>query len=74
MGERDSYEHGTFSWTDLATPDAQASKDFYGGLFGWDFEDNPIPDDGVYVMARIDGRAAGAMFETTDRHRPGRRT
>ena len=43
MGERDSYEHGTFSWTDLATPDAQASKDFYGGLFGWDFEDNPIP-------------------------------
>ena len=68
MGERDSYEHGTFSWTDLATPDAQASKDFYGGLFGWDFEDNPIPDDGVYVMARIDGRAAGAMFETTDRH------
>ena len=68
MGERDSYEHGTFCWTDLTTPDAQASKDFYGGLFGWDFEDNPIPDDGVYVMARIDGRAAGAMFETTDRH------
>src|SRR3954454_20673384 len=68
MGERDSYEHGTFSWTDLATPDAQASKDFYGTLFGWDFQDNPIPDDGVYVMARIDGRAAAAMFETTERH------
>ena len=68
MGERDSYEHGTFSWTDLATPDAQASKGFYGALFGWDFEDNPIPDDGVYVMARIDGRAAAAMFETTERH------
>jgi uncharacterized protein len=68
MGERESYEHGTFSWTDLATPDAQASKGFYGALFGWDFEDNPIPDDGVYVMARIDGRAAAAMFETTDRH------
>jgi predicted enzyme related to lactoylglutathione lyase len=68
MGERDSYEHGTFSWTDLSTPDAQASKDFYGALFGWDFEDNPIPDGGVYVMARIGGRAAAAMFETTDRH------
>jgi predicted enzyme related to lactoylglutathione lyase len=26
-------EHGTFSWTGLATPDAQASKDFYGALF-----------------------------------------
>src|SRR3954452_830377 len=68
MGERDSYEHGTFSWTDLATPDAQASKDFYGGLFGWDFEDNPIPDGGVYVMARIGRRAAAAMFETSERH------
>jgi uncharacterized protein len=68
MGERDSHEHGTFSWTDLSTPDAEASKQFYGGLFGWDFEDNPIPDGGVYVMARLGGRAAAAMFETTERH------
>jgi uncharacterized protein len=68
MGERDRHEHGTFSWSDLTTPDAQASKDFYGTLFGWEFEDNPIPDDGVYVMATIDGRAAAAMFETTERH------
>ena len=68
MGNRDSYEHGTFSWTDLATPDAQASKAFYGALCGWDYEDNPIPDGGVYVMARIGGRAAAAMFETTERH------
>jgi uncharacterized protein len=68
MGERERHEQGTFSWTDLATPDAQASKDFYGGLFAWEFEDNPIPDDGVYVMARLGGRAAAAMFETTERH------
>jgi uncharacterized protein len=67
MGNRDRHEHGTFSWTDLATPDAQASKEFYGELFQWDFEDNPIPDDGVYVMARLRGRAAAAMFETTER-------
>jgi predicted enzyme related to lactoylglutathione lyase len=68
MGERDRHEHGTFSWTDLATPDAQASKDFYGGLFPWEFTDNPIPDDGVYVMATMGGRAAAAMFETSERH------
>jgi predicted enzyme related to lactoylglutathione lyase len=68
MGYRDSYEHGTFSWTDLATPDAQASKDFYSGLFGWQFDDFPVPDGGVYVMARLDGRSAAAMFETTERH------
>jgi predicted enzyme related to lactoylglutathione lyase len=68
MGERDKHERGSFSWTDLSTPDAQASKDFYGGLFGWEFEDNPIPDGGVYVMARLGGRAAAAMFETSERH------
>ena len=68
MGERDRHEHGTFSWTDLSTPDAEASKAFYGGLFGWEFEDNPIPEGGVYVMAKLGGRAAAAMFETTERH------
>src|SRR5215211_3958785 len=68
MGERERHEQGTFSWTDLATRDARASKEFYGGLFPWEFEDNPIPDDGVYVMARLGGRAAAAMFETTERH------
>jgi predicted enzyme related to lactoylglutathione lyase len=68
MGERESHEPGTFSWTDLSTPDAEASKAFYGGLFGWEFEDNPIPDGGVYVMARLDARAAAAMFETSERH------
>ena len=68
MGEREGYEHGTFSWTDLSTPDAEASKAFYGGLFGWDFEDSPIPEGGVYVMARLAGRSAAAMFESTDRH------
>jgi predicted enzyme related to lactoylglutathione lyase len=68
MGERDKHEQGSFSWTDLSTPDAEASKDFYGVLFGWEFEDNPIPDGGVYVMARLGGRAAAAMFETSERH------
>jgi uncharacterized protein len=68
MGERDRYEHGTFSWTDLSTPDAEASKAFYGGLFGWEFIDNPIPEGGVYVMAKLGGRSAAAMYETGERH------
>ena len=68
MGERDRHEHGTFSWTDLSAPDAEASKAFYGGLFGWEFLDNPIPEGGVYVMAKLDGRSAAAMYESTERH------
>src|SRR4051794_22327848 len=68
MGERDTHEHGSFSWTDLSTPDAAGSKAFYGPLFGWDFENNPIPDGGVYVIALLGGRRAAAMFETSERH------
>src|SRR5918999_5906462 len=71
MGERDRHEHGTFSWTDLSTPDADGARDFYGPLLGWEFVDEPIPEEaggGVYRMARIDGRAAAAMYETTERH------
>jgi predicted enzyme related to lactoylglutathione lyase len=68
MGIREAHEPGSFSWTDLSTPDAQASKAFYGGLFGWEFDDDPIPGGGVYVMATLGGRRAAAMFETTERH------
>jgi uncharacterized protein len=68
MGTREQYEPGTFSWTDLSTPDAQASKAFYGGLFGWDFQDEPIPGGGVYVLANLGGRRVAAMFETSERH------
>jgi predicted enzyme related to lactoylglutathione lyase len=64
MGERTSHAAGTFSWTDLSTPDPEAAKGFYGGLFGWEAEDLPIPDDaggGVYTMLRLDGKSAAAV-------------
>ena len=46
MGERTQYAPGTFSWTDLATPDPDAAKGFYGALFGWQAEDLPVPGGG----------------------------
>jgi uncharacterized protein len=64
MGERTSYEPGTFSWTDLATSDPDDAKRFYTGLFGWEFEDQPIPGDGgVYTMLRKDGKDVAALFK-----------
>ena len=39
MAERTSYEPGTPSWVDLTTPDLDGALRFYGGLFGWEFED-----------------------------------
>jgi predicted enzyme related to lactoylglutathione lyase len=39
MAERTGYEPGTPSWVDLTTTDLEAALAFYGGLFGWEFED-----------------------------------
>ena len=30
---------GALTWNELATSDVQRAKEFYGGLFGWRFED-----------------------------------
>src|ERR671917_207372 len=71
MGERERHDHGAFSWTDLSTPDADASRDFYAPLFGWEFDDAPIPEEaggGFYRMAKLGGRTAAAMYETSERH------
>jgi predicted enzyme related to lactoylglutathione lyase len=66
VGERTSYATGTFSWVDLATRDLDAAKDFYSGLLGWEYEEMPAGEAGVYVMARLDGRDVGALYGTDE--------
>ena len=61
MGERTSHAPGTFSWADLSTTDTEGAKAFYTGLFGWDTEDNPMPEGGVYTMLVKGGKAVGAL-------------
>jgi predicted enzyme related to lactoylglutathione lyase len=61
MGERTSHPPGTFSWTDLSTPDPDGAKRFYTGLFGWETEDLPLPDGGVYTFLREDGKEVAAL-------------
>ena len=62
-----SYPHSVPSWIDLATPDPAASKDFYGELFGWDYEEEPTDQEGVhYVMARKGGHSAAGMMQLSD--------
>ncbi len=49
------YPDGLFCWVDLSTTDQEAAKAFYGGLFGWKFDDRPIDMGGVYTMCQIEG-------------------
>ena len=61
MAERTKYAPGTFSWTDLTTPEQDAAKQFYGQLFGWEAIDNPVGDGIVYSMMQIDGKNVAAI-------------
>jgi uncharacterized protein len=54
---------GTFSWAELATSDSEAGKKFYGGLFGWTFDDAPAGPDMIYSMAKLSGQTPGALYK-----------
>ena len=60
-GRTDLTSTGHASWSDLATTDPDAAKNFYTGLFGWELDDRPIPDGGVYTMLIKDGKEAAAL-------------
>jgi uncharacterized protein len=65
MGTRTEYEPGTFSYAELSTSDQEGAKSFYGRLFGWDYEDVPLPEEaggGVYTLCKVEGDTAAAIF------------
>ncbi|MCH0562375.1 MULTISPECIES: VOC family protein [unclassified Streptomyces] len=42
---------GSLSWTELHTSDAQATREFYGAVFDWQFSDMPMPGgSGTYTL------------------------
>jgi len=61
MGERSSHQPGTFSWTDLNTPDQEGAKAFYCALFGWDADDQPVGEGITYTMMSIGGKNVAAV-------------
>ncbi|MQA81272.1 MAG: VOC family protein [Streptosporangiales bacterium] len=71
MLQRDHYPAGVPCWVDAAFPDAPAATRFYGGLFGWEFEDR-IPADvpGHYFIARLDGLVVAALASQPDEPEP----
>jgi len=60
MGERTSYEPGTPCWVDLSTPDLDGALRFYGGLFGWEFEDAG-EEAGHYHQALVRGKRVAGL-------------
>jgi predicted enzyme related to lactoylglutathione lyase len=71
MPERDGYIQGVPCWIDTSQPDPEAAVTFYGGLFGWEFEDVMPPEaPGRYFTARIRGGDVGAVGSIPDQMPP----
>jgi uncharacterized protein len=66
VGERTEYTPGTFSWVELLTSDAAAAKDFYADLFGWTYDDLPLPDGGTYTMVLNDGKRVAGLHQPSE--------
>jgi predicted enzyme related to lactoylglutathione lyase len=61
MPKRTSYAQGTPCWVDLQSHDPEAAKAFYEGLFGWEFDDQPMPQGPPYSMALKHGEPVAAI-------------
>jgi predicted enzyme related to lactoylglutathione lyase len=60
--ERDAYPPGVPCWVDTGQPDPDAAARFYGGLFGWEFEDRMPPGSAMpYHVARLRDRDVAAI-------------
>jgi len=69
MGERTKYAPGTFSWTDLTTPDPDGAKAFYCELFGWEADDQPIGEGVYYSLMKLDGKDVAAISPQPEQQR-----
>lgn len=55
MPQRDHYIPGVPCWVDTSHPDPGAASEFYGDLFGWQFENTMPPGEIPYFIARLNG-------------------
>lgn len=62
MPDRTSHPAGAFSYAELSTTDTDAAQRFYASLFGWQYHESPLPMGGTYIMGKLRGRTAGAIF------------
>ena len=52
---------GRFCWVELQTKDPAAARKFYGELFGWTYDEMPMPQ-GTYAMARVGGKLVAGLM------------
>jgi predicted enzyme related to lactoylglutathione lyase len=53
----------TVVWADLATPDVDKARAFYGELLGWSFTGGDDPHTGFYTTGNLDDRRVAALWK-----------
>ena len=62
LDDNRTYPHGVPCWVDTGQSDLEQAQQFYGGLFGWTFEEAMPPGaPGSYLIARLDGHDVAAL-------------
>lgn len=56
---------GTPTWLDLGIPDLDRAIDFYGTVFGWDF-DRGSAETGYYTTCLLRGKPVAALMQNVD--------
>jgi predicted enzyme related to lactoylglutathione lyase len=52
---------GALAWNELATPDVDAAKNFYGGLLGWTYDDMEMDGGMAYSIIKNGDRQNGGI-------------
>jgi predicted enzyme related to lactoylglutathione lyase len=59
------FASGSPCWLDLGAPDVRAAADFYGSVFGWEFQ--PFsPEAADYGYFKLDGKTVGGLGPLTE--------
>jgi hypothetical protein len=67
MLERDRYPAGVPCWVETRQPDPDAAVAFYGGLFGWKFEEESVPGSPESTLiATLRGRPVAGVGSQTE--------
>jgi predicted enzyme related to lactoylglutathione lyase len=55
-------KNGAFGWFELMTTDVEGAKEFYGALFGWEYETVPMPGSD-YTVVKVDGKGVAGIMD-----------
>ncbi|MCP9208663.1 VOC family protein [Streptomyces cucumeris] len=64
-----AFAEGVPCWADAMLPDLEAGKRFYGGLFGWTFDERTT-DYGSYTRALLGGKDVAGLVPKPDGRMP----